>query len=139
MCAAYLSCRMCITVIVPSRCMKSRKHKRCMYSKTFVKQLLSKRQAIDFQDRLLLNARQKYSRMLQREHSAILLTLIKLPFVIKICVLYIFEWPFYTGFTVFKSSIWGGISNEIPPQMKKNEYCSPRSNALLQFHLKLEY
>ena len=29
-----------------------------------------------------------------------LLTFIKLPFVIKIFVLSIFEWPFYTGFTV---------------------------------------
>ena len=51
--------------------------------------------------------------MLQREHSAILLTFIKplelsailltcikLPFVIKILVLSIFERPFYTGFTV---------------------------------------
>ena len=34
------------------------------------------------------------------EHSAILLTFIKLPFVIKIFVLYIFESHFYTGFTV---------------------------------------
>ena len=34
------------------------------------------------------------------EHSAILLTFIKLPFVIKIFVLPILEWPFYTGFTV---------------------------------------
>ena len=39
--------------------------------------------------------------MLQGEHSAILLTFIKLPIVIKIFVLSIFEWPFYTGFTVF--------------------------------------
>ena len=38
--------------------------------------------------------------MLQGEHSVILLTFIKLPFVIKIFVLSIFEWPFYTGFTV---------------------------------------
>ena len=30
----------------------------------------------------------------------ILLTFIKLPFVIKIFVLSIFEWSFYTGFTV---------------------------------------
>ena len=37
--------------------------------------------------------------MLQGEHSAILLTFIKLPFVIKIFVLSIFEWLFYTGFT----------------------------------------
>ena len=27
---------------------------------------------------------------------------IKLPFVIKIFVLSIFEWPFYTGFTVYE-------------------------------------
>ena len=33
-------------------------------------------------------------------HSAILLTFIKQPFVIKIFVLSIFVWPFYTGFTV---------------------------------------
>ena len=34
------------------------------------------------------------------KHSAILLTFIKQPFVIKIFVLSIFEWLFYTGFTV---------------------------------------
>ena len=38
--------------------------------------------------------------MPQGEHSEILLTFIKLPFVIKIFVLSIFEWPFYIGFTV---------------------------------------
>ena len=38
--------------------------------------------------------------MLQREYSAILLTFITLPIVIKIFVLSIFEWPLYTGFTV---------------------------------------
>ena len=32
--------------------------------------------------------------------SAILSAFIKLPFVIKIFVLSMFEWPFYTGFTV---------------------------------------
>ena len=53
-----------------------------------------------FQHRLSLNAGQKYCRMLHGEHSAILLTFIKLPFVIKTFVLSIFEWPFYTGFTV---------------------------------------
>ena len=42
----------------------------------------------------------KYCRMLQGEHSTILLTFIKLPFVIKILVLSIFEWPLKTGFTV---------------------------------------
>ena len=46
--------------------------------------------------------------MLQGEHSAILSTFIKLPFVMKIFVLSIFEWPFYTGFTVYLnwSSWW---------------------------------
>ena len=34
------------------------------------------------------------------EHSAILSTFIKLPFVIKIFVSSIFEWLFYTGFTI---------------------------------------
>ena len=72
-----------------------------MYSKTHVKQPFSKRPQIGFQDPLSLNAGQKYCRMLQREHSAILSTFIRLPFVIKIFVLSIFEWPFYTGFTVF--------------------------------------
>ena len=38
--------------------------------------------------------------MLQGEHSAILLTFIKLQFVIKVIVLSSFEWPFYTGLTV---------------------------------------
>ena len=48
-----------------------------VYSQTCVKQPLSKRPKIIFQDQLF-----------------------KLPFVIKILVLSIFEWPFYTGFTV---------------------------------------
>ena len=52
----------------------------------------NKRPKIGFQDRLSLNAAQKYCRMLQGEHSAILLTFIKLPLVIKIFVLSIFEW-----------------------------------------------
>ena len=53
-----------------------------------------------FQDQLSLNAGQKYCRMLQREHSAILSAIVKLPFVIETYVLSIFEWQFYTGFTV---------------------------------------
>ena len=61
-----------------------------------------KRPKIGFQDQLSLNTVQKHCRMLQGEHSAILSTFIKLPFVIKIFVLSIFELPFYTGFTVFK-------------------------------------
>ena len=46
--------------------------------------------------------------MLQGEHFAILLTFLKLPFVIKIFVLSIFEWLFYTGFAVF---IWVSSSD----------------------------
>ena len=54
------------------------------YSKTHVKWPLSKRLQIGFQDQLSLNAGLKHCRMLQGEHSAILWTFIKLPFVIKI-------------------------------------------------------
>ena len=43
--------------------------------------------------------------MLQREHSAILSTFIKLSIVIKMIVLSIFEWSFYTGFTVHVQNI----------------------------------
>ena len=57
------------------------------YSKTCVKRPLPKRPKIGFQDQLSLNAGLKYCRMLQVEHSTILLTYIKLPFVIKIFVL----------------------------------------------------
>ena len=39
--------------------------------------------------------------MLQGVHSAIRLTFLKLPFVIKNFVLSIFEWPFYIDVTVF--------------------------------------
>ena len=72
------------------------------YSKTCLKQPLSKRPKIVFQDQLSLNAGQKYCRMLKGEHSAILSTFIELPFVIKGIVLSIFEWPLKTGFTVCK-------------------------------------
>ena len=47
------------------------------------------------------------------EHSAILLTFIKLPFVIKIFVLSIFEWPLKTGFTVYiAAKIGNGLSSQ---------------------------
>ena len=58
-----------------------------VYSKTCVKRPLSKRPNICFQDQVSLNAGQKYCRMLPSEHSAIMLTFIKLPYVIKIFVL----------------------------------------------------
>ena len=40
------------------------------------------------------------------EHSAILSTFLRQPFVIKIFILSIFEWPFYTGFTVYQVIYW---------------------------------
>ena len=68
------------------------------YSNTYVKGPLSKRLKIGFQDQLSLNAGQKYCRMLPLEHSAVLLTFIKLPFVIKIFVLSILSGRFTQGF-----------------------------------------
>ena len=56
-----------------------------------------KRLKIGFQDQLSLNAGQKYCRMLQGEHSAILLTCIKLPFVIKTFVLAFLSGRFTQG------------------------------------------
>ena len=57
-----------------------------LYSKTRVKRPLSKRPKIGFQDQLSLNAGQKYCRMLQREHSAIVSTF----FVIEIFYFFYF-------------------------------------------------
>ena len=59
-----------------------------------------KKTKIVFQDQLSLNAGQKYCIMLQGEHSAILSIFIKLPSVIKIFVLSIFEGTHKTGFTL---------------------------------------
>ena len=59
-----------------------------LYSKTCVKRPLSKRLKIGFQYQLLLNAGQMYCR-------------IRLPLVVKIFVLSIFERLFYKGLTVF--------------------------------------
>ena len=71
------------------------------YSKTCVKLATLRRPKIGFQEQLSLNAGQNYCRMLQREHSAILLTIIKLPFVIMIFVLSNFEWVFYKFYCIF--------------------------------------
>ena len=64
-----------------------------IYSKICLKRPLKNKTKIGFQYQLPLNAGQKYCRMLQVEHSAILSTFIKLPVVIKIFVLSIFELP----------------------------------------------
>ena len=71
------------------------------YSKTCLKQPLKKNTKNWFQYQLLLNAGQKYCRMLQGEHSAIVLTSIELPLLIKTLVLSIPKWPLKIGFTVF--------------------------------------
>ena len=50
-------------------------------------------------------------------HSVILSTFIKLPVVFKIFVLSIFEWPFYTGFTVlitFKKHHYSNVHLQLP-------------------------
>ena len=82
--AMYLSRFLCLkTKLSPLIC-----------SKTCLKRPLKKK------NRLSLNAGQKYCRMLQGEHSAILPTFIKLQFVFKTIVKSIFEWQLKTGFTV---------------------------------------
>ena len=62
-----------------------------------------------FQDQLSLNAGQNYCRKLQWDHSAILSTFIKLPHVIMIFILSIFERPFFADFavhvTIFASTL----------------------------------
>ena len=71
------------------------------YSKICVKWPLSKRPKIGFQDQISLNAGQKYYRMLQVEHSALLRPAIRCELLLRSFCLSFFEWPFYTGFTVY--------------------------------------
>ena len=75
---------------------------------------------------------QKYCRMLQWMHSAILSTFIKLPIVIKIFVLSIFKLSFYTCFTIYLSigilmRAVAKLASCHPPKVKANElfhkYC----------------
>ena len=90
-----LACVICYKIMstLSFKIMKETLKSYVEYSKTCLKP------PIGFQDRLSLNAGEKYCRMLQG-HSAILSTFIKLPFVIIIFALSIFEWPLKTGFTV---------------------------------------
>ena len=91
-----------IIVPIPAMCLMTCYKKWAWHT---VKPVLSghskRRPKICFQYWLSLNAIQKYCRMLQREHSAILSNLINLPFSIKIFVLSISKWPLKTGFIVF--------------------------------------
>ena len=76
-----------------------------MYSKTCVKQAENW-----FSRPIITKCRSKVLQNAPGKHSEILLTFIKLPFVIKIFVLSIFERSFYTGFTVIchaRGSGWG--------------------------------
>ena len=59
-----------------------------------------KKTKIDFETDYRLMQVKSIAECFKGEHSAILLTFIKLPVVIKTFVLSIFEQPFYTGFTV---------------------------------------
>ena len=56
-----------------------------------------KDQSLVFKTDYHLNAGQKYYRKLQGEHSAILSSFIKLPFVIKIGFLSILDWPIFAA------------------------------------------
>ena len=72
-----------------------------IYSKTCLKRPLKKKTKIGFQE-----CRSKELQNAPREHSAILSTFIKLPFVFKTYVLSTFEWWLKTGFTVCDFSGW---------------------------------
>ena len=92
---------------------------------TCVKQPLSKDKKTVLQDLISPNAGQKYCRILQGEHSAILSTFIKkLPFVFKTFVLSIFEWPFYKGFTVTIKSLKILPSGHFLGKTKSLLYCT---------------
>ena len=69
-------------------------HEGCQYSKTCLKQPLKKQQNKNLYNEWQLNEGQKDCRMLSLEHSAILLTCIKKYLV------FFFEWPLKTGFTL---------------------------------------
>ena len=74
-------------IILARRCSSTTRHPQQTNDytvKPVKKATLKKTENNGFQDQLSLNAGQKYRRMLQGEHSAILLTFIKLPIVIKI-------------------------------------------------------
>ena len=68
--------------------------------------------------------------------SAILSTFIKLPLVIKIFVLSIFEWPFYTGFTVLqKYYVRSAISSSTNPCHDKYSYLLRSSSIFILFNM----
>ena len=74
--------------------------------------------------------------MLQGEHSAILLTFIKLPYVIKTFVLSVFEWLFYTGFTFIFSFKYKNseYDQEIPQSQTADNPMAPQGRATHNHH-----
>ena len=70
-----------------------------IYSKPVLSDHSKRRPKLVSNTRFPLNACQKYCRLLQGEHSAILLTFITLPFAKNIYFLSIFEWSLKTGYT----------------------------------------
>ena len=93
------------------------------YSKTYLKQPLKRKTENWFSRPINTLCRSKVLQNAPREHSAILLTCIKLPFVFKIFVLSIFEWLLkhqgilwwyiYFGGTQLYHCLWSIISNLI--------------------------
>ena len=73
-----------------------------LYSKTCLKRPLKKKTKNWFSRPIIAKCRSKVLQNAPREHSAILLIFIKLPFVLKIFVLSIFEWRLKTGFNVYQ-------------------------------------
>ena len=71
------------------------------HSKTGLKQSFKKKTKIGFQVDYRLMQVKSIAECSQVEHSAIILTFIKLPFAIKTFVFSILEWPLKTGFTVY--------------------------------------
>ena len=76
-----------------------------IYSKTRVKRPPSKDRKLVLKTNNCLIQVKSIAECSIGEHSAILLTFIKLPFTNKIFVLSVFEWPLYTGFTAIFSDI----------------------------------
>ena len=62
-----------------------------------------------------------------KEHSAILLTFIKLSVVIKTFVVSLFEWSFYTGFTVTVFKQYEILSSKLPQEHSDQHVCPFRS------------
>ena len=81
--------------------------------KTCVKQPLSKRPQIGFQDQLSPNAGQKYCRMLQESNLQYFCSSLSYHLSLSKLFCLFLEWPFYTGFTVLYKAFFGFQMNEL--------------------------